>query len=71
MKIGFDKGLSRVVEPYLVAQAITSPVLTSFTVQSRRTAFLPSVQNQVSISSRLRLQAADSHVVVISLYVNT
>jgi hypothetical protein len=52
------KNQAEPTEAYLVARAMISPVLTSFTVQSRRTAFLPSVQNQVSISRRLRLAAA-------------
>jgi hypothetical protein len=41
---------------YLVARAMISPVFTSFTVQSRRIVFILSVQNQVSISRRFRLQ---------------
>lgn len=45
----------------LVADAILSPVFTSFTDQSLLTAFLPSVQYQVSTSKRSRLQERQHH----------
>lgn len=44
-----------IMTTYLVANTMFSPVLTSFTTQSRRTAFFPSRWNHVSTSTRFRL----------------